>query len=158
MPDTERPYAQIQKESLMTMRACKKLAPCILGKHFVVESDYKPLIPLLGTKNLDILSLRIRRFRLHMDSFQSSITHVPGKELYKADTLSQAPTDSSNSCEKALQEETEFLMEISISHIPGRERILEKYRMAQTEDQTCSRLTIYTYQGVLKKHSIGPDL
>jgi hypothetical protein len=48
----------------------------------------QPLVPLLGTKNLDSMPPRILRFRLRLDRFQFSIGHVPGKELKAGPVMS----------------------------------------------------------------------
>ncbi len=55
MSETERRYAQIEKEALATTWACEKLADYLLGRKFTIESDHKPLIPLLNSKQLDSL-------------------------------------------------------------------------------------------------------
>ena len=64
MSDSEHRYAQIEKEALATTWACGKFSAYILGWHFEIESDHKPLIPLLNSKALDNLLPRILRFRL----------------------------------------------------------------------------------------------
>ena len=87
MSDTEQRYAQVEKESLAITWACEKFSSYILGKTFTIETDHKPLVPLLGTKNLDSLPPRVLRFRLRLSRFQYQITHVPGKQLYTADTI-----------------------------------------------------------------------
>ena len=81
---------------------------------FLIETDHKPLIPLLGTKHLDSLPPRILRFRLRLGRYDYDITHVPGKLLYTAGTLSRAPapTDENDS---RLQEETDAVMELCVS-------------------------------------------
>ena len=81
-------YAQIKKEAVVTTWACEKFSDFILGKQFAIETDHKPLVPLLGVKHLDCLPLRVLRFRLLLDCFDYVIHHVPGKELHTADTLS----------------------------------------------------------------------
>ena len=58
---------------------------------FHCETDHKPLIPLLSTKNLDELPPRIQRFRMRLMRYHFTISHVPGKSLIIADTLSRAP-------------------------------------------------------------------
>ena len=88
MSETERRYAQIEKEALATTWACEKFSDFVLGKHIVLDTDHKPFVPLLGIKDLDQLPPRIVRFRLRLDRFSFDITHIPGKELYTADTLS----------------------------------------------------------------------
>ena len=111
MTETEKRYAQIEKEALAATWACEKFATYILGMKFLIETDHKPLIPLLGTKHLDSLPPQILRFRLHLARFDYSIQHVPGKLLYTADTLSRSPS-SCNQNDAGLQEEAEAVMEI----------------------------------------------
>ena len=52
MSATEQRYAQIEKEALAVTWSCEKFTHYILGRHFSIESDHKPLIPLLSTKEL----------------------------------------------------------------------------------------------------------
>ena len=65
--------------------------------------DHKPLVPLLSKTHLDRLPPCVLHFRLRMMQFDYSISHVPGKLLYMADTLSHAPVDEV----AAFDEETE---------------------------------------------------
>ena len=91
MSETEARYVQIEKEALAITWACEKFHDHILGQNFSIESDHRPLIPLLSTKNLDTMPPRILRFLLRLARFDYTIRHVPGKEVYTADTLSRAP-------------------------------------------------------------------
>ena len=50
MTETEKRYAQIEKEALAATWACEKFATYILGMKFLIETDHKPLVPLLGSK------------------------------------------------------------------------------------------------------------
>ena len=88
---TERRYAQIEKEALATTWACERLADCLIGKRFRVETDHKPLVPILGSKNLEEMSPRIQRLRMRLLRFDFTVSHVPGKSLLTADALSRAP-------------------------------------------------------------------
>ena len=64
MSDTEKRYAQIEKEALATVWACDKFASYIVkGLKFHIETDHKPLVSLLWSKHLDALPPRILRFR-----------------------------------------------------------------------------------------------
>ena len=81
MSDSERRYAQIEKEALTATWACEKFSAYILGRHFEIESDHKPLVPLLNSKALDNLPPRILRFRLRLARYQYTAKHVPGKFL-----------------------------------------------------------------------------
>ena len=55
MSETERRYAQIEKEALALTWACERFSMYLLGRRFQVETDHKPLVPLLGTKYMDTL-------------------------------------------------------------------------------------------------------
>ncbi len=91
LTETEQRYAQIEKEALALTWACEKFASYVLGMRFSIDTDHKPLVPLLSTKHLNDLPARVLRFRLRLDRFDYSIRHVPGKSLYTADTLSRSP-------------------------------------------------------------------
>ena len=89
LTETERRYAQIEKEALAITWSCEKFSDYVLGKEIVIETDHKPLLPLLTTKQLDSLPARVLRFRLRMDRFTYTLQHVPGKDLHTADALSR---------------------------------------------------------------------
>ena len=55
MTETERRYAQIEKEALAATWACEKFSDFVLGKLILLETDHKPLVPLLGIKDLHSL-------------------------------------------------------------------------------------------------------
>ena len=56
--DTEGRYAVIEKEALAAMWACDY----IIGLQFTLETDHKPLVPLLNSKEIAKMSPRIQRF------------------------------------------------------------------------------------------------
>ena len=87
MSETEK-YAQIEKEALAVTWACERFQDYLLGLCFHIETDHKPLVPLLSTKPLDQLPIRMQRFRLRMMRFEYTIMHVPGKQLQIANALS----------------------------------------------------------------------
>ena len=55
MTDIERHYYQIEKEALALIWACEKFQGYVLGKHIDLETDHKPLVPLMSTTSLDSL-------------------------------------------------------------------------------------------------------
>ena len=152
MSDTERRYSQIEKEALALVWSCRKFSNYILGKHIRLETDHKPLIPLLGKANLDSLPPRILRFRLHLSRFDYSISHVPGKLLYTADTLSRAPITSSSDCFDNMDMES-FLHAI-VSSLPLNPDRLEVYRQAQKADPIFPQIIVYCNQGWPGRHRI----
>lgn len=159
MSDTERRYAQIEKEALATTWACEKFADFIIGKHIEIETDHKPLVPLLGSKDLDRLPPRVLRFRLRLDRFSYDITHVPGKELYTADTLSRAPVNNHSTQDLLTQQElAELCMMSTISHLPASDQRVDVYKEAQSNDPTCQEILKYCREGWPNKSQLDPQL
>ena len=94
MTPTETRYAQIEKEALALTWACERSWEYIMGKSVSVETDHKPLVPLLSTHTLDQLPPRIQRFRMRLMRFHfKEIKHVPRK-MYIADALSRLQIQS----------------------------------------------------------------
>lgn len=91
LSEAEKHYAQIEKEALAATWACERLSSYLLGLKFKLETDHKPLVPLLSTKALDELPPRVLRFWPRLLRFTFNIVHVPGKCLMTADVLSRAP-------------------------------------------------------------------
>ena len=158
MTETERRYAQIEKEALATTWACEKFASYILGKSITIETDHKPLVPLLGTKSLDSLPPRVLRFRLRLDRFQYTIIHVPGKQLYIADTLSRAPVSQPTMTDSILEMLAEMAASSYIEHLPASSKTLDKYCQAQNSDLVCSLAKSYCSNGWPHKADIQPNL
>lgn len=159
MSDTEKRYAQIEKEALATTWACEKFSMFILGKHIEIETDHKPLVPLLGVKHLDTLPPRVLRFRLRLDRFNYTISHVPGKELYTADTLSRAPipTGTPEDDHTTLQELAELCVLGTIENLPANNQRLNIYRKEQTIDPVCKTLFKYCENGWPNKGKVDPS-
>ena len=130
----------------------------ILGKRFVIETDHKPLVPLMGTKHLDSLPPRILRFRLRLARFDYSIQHVAGKDLHTADTLSRAPSSSSDKGDTTLEELAELAMEECIAYLPASQNKLQEYRNAQQSDPLCSAIIKFCQAGWPNKHRIDAAL
>ena len=91
--DTQQRYAQIEKELLAVTWACEHFAQYLLGGQPVtVQTDHKPLVPLINTRDLDNVPLRCQRMLMRLLQYHASAVYVPGPRLVVADTLSRAPT------------------------------------------------------------------
>lgn len=87
----EQKYTQIEKEALAVAWAVQRFDEFLRGLQFLIETDHQPLVKLLGSADLDIMSPRVQRFRIRLLPYQFSIRYVPGKFLATADTLSRDP-------------------------------------------------------------------
>ena len=141
---TEKCYVQIEKEALAVTWSCERFSSYIIGKHVQIETDHKPLVPLLSCKPLENLPPRVVRFHLHMMRFDYSITHVPGKLLCTADALSRSPSQEPLSTSQlTLQAKVENYIDAIVAQLPASSDSLLKYRQAQHSDLTCSKVIIY---------------
>ena len=89
MTETEQRYAMIEKEALATTWACEKFDYYLVGRHFEIETDHKPLISVLGEKDLSQLPVRVQRFKLRLMRYDYDIFYTPGKDMFLADSLSR---------------------------------------------------------------------
>eukprot|EP00731_Ephydatia_muelleri_P004100 Em0002g276a len=158
MTETERRYAQIEKEALAVTWACEKFRDYVLGRNFDIETDHKPLVPILSSKQLNSLPPRVLRFRLRLMHYSYSITHVPGKLLYTADTLSRAPTTNSPKDLIPLQEEAEVFIDSAIQCLPTTGEKLKEFSASQASDAVCSQVMKYCQFGWPDKHRVTDDI
>lgn len=149
---TEQRYAQIEKEALATTWACERLSDYLLGKTFHVETDHKPLVPLLGSKNLDEMPPRIQRLRLRLLKYQFTISHVPGKNLVLADTLSRAPLKADQG--RFMQEEIDLYVDSILAQLPASDKRLQEIKVRQEEDEVCRKLAEYCEDSWPDRHRL----
>lgn len=156
MSETEQRYSQIEKEALGIVWACEKFKEYVLGKHIGIETDHKPLVPLLSTANLTNLPPRVLRFRLRLSRFSYGITHVPGKLLYTADTLSRAPTTQVTA--EGEEVAMESFVQAILSSLPASEARLKEYSKGQEEDGVCSKLIRFCQSEWPNRSEISQEL
>ena len=157
MTPTEQRYAQIEKEALAFTWACEWFSSYLTGLQFHIHTDHKPLVPLFSTKHLEELPIRVQRFRLRMMRFTFTISHVPGKDLIIADSLSRAPVDEPVEADMMLEEETRAFIDVVMRSLPETDQLLEKIKQHQGSDQTCLELLEYCRSSWPEKGSlIGP--
>ena len=141
---TERRYAQIEKEALALTWACERFSDYLIGKHFVIETDHKPLVPLLSTTPLNSVPPRVLRFRLRLLRYDFSIVHIPGKDHIIADALSRSPSSCVLSMDEVtLLDEAEYYVNETLAYLPASDARLEEIRKHQAADPTCQALFQY---------------
>lgn len=82
----ERNYSTIERELLAILDCTKHFRPYLFGQHFKIETDHAPLVWLSKIKEPNS---RLIRWKLKLDEFDFSISHVTGRTNCVADALSR---------------------------------------------------------------------
>ena len=141
---TESRYTQIKKEALAITYACERFQEYLIGKSFHIHTDHKPLVPIFSTKRLEELPLRVQRFRLRLLRFCFTTSHIPGKGLTTADTLSRAPLQSLTPADTQLRDDCAVYVALEIANLPATE---SRIREALKQDEICQLLIRYCENG-----------
>ena len=90
MTQTEHSYAQIEKELLAIVYACKKFDQYIFGRsNVIVQSDHKQLETIFK-KPIHSSPKRLQRMRLRLQNYDVQVEYKKGETMFLADTLSRA--------------------------------------------------------------------
>lgn len=159
LSNAEKNYAQIEKEALAATWACERLSSYLLGLKFRLETDHKPLVPLLSSKALDELPPRVLRFRLRLLRFTYDVVHVPGKCLITADTLSRAPVQHTLTQEEEDNErDVKVFVDMIVQSLPATEARLKVIEEKQKADPICAKLIRYCETEWPQKIDLPPEL
>jgi len=86
---TEKNYATIEKECLAIVWTVRKFRHYLVGAHFVICTDHKPLEWLEFSKTSKACSQRLQRWSLKLRAFDFDIIYLPGSTNLNADALSR---------------------------------------------------------------------
>ena len=126
--------------------ASERFQTYLMGKEYTLITDHKPLVVLLGNKNLEDLPPRILRFRWRLIRYNYNVQFLPGKEIYTADALSRAPVSEDSQQDESIQETAVFVEQV-ISHLPATDMRLEQVRCQQQDDEICRQIRQYVNEG-----------
>ena len=89
----ERNYSQLDREALAVIFGVTKFKQYLLGRHFTLMTDHKPLVSLFDPKKSvpQLSSARVKRWPLLLAAYDFDIELIPGKENCAADFLSRKP-------------------------------------------------------------------
>ncbi|XP_033637865.1 uncharacterized protein K02A2.6-like [Asterias rubens] len=89
----ERNYSQLDKEGLAMVFGVKKFHQYVYGRKFVISTDHKPLLGLLGEGRMipPMASSRIQRWALTLSAYDYQLVYKPGSLNGNADALSRLP-------------------------------------------------------------------
>ena len=137
-------YAQIDREALAIVFGVQKFRQFLLGRHFVLLTDHKPLITLFGeNRSIPLMaSARIMRWALILSAYTYTVEHIPGKENLCADYLSRAPLKN------AEKQEYDAPTEVLLLEETGYKPLSAKVIATETrKDQLLARAYEMTLEG-----------
>lgn len=151
LSNTEKNYAQIEKELLSIVHGCMRFDQYVYGREVTIQTDHKPLENIFR-KPLLSAPKRLQRMLLHLQKFNLKIVYKPGKELFIADTLSCAfvpneQTSETKTCDVYAVEQEEYLIKVieEIDMVEFLPITTERLADLREKTETC-------YQGRLARH------
>lgn len=87
----ERKYATIEKECLAIVWAVRKFRHYLIGAHFTLETDHKPLEWLESARASQARSQRLERWSLELRAYEFTVVYKRGEANQNADALSRRP-------------------------------------------------------------------
>lgn len=155
LTDSEKRYAQIEKECLASVWACEKFHRYICGHSQVtLITDHKPLVPLINSKDLDEVPLRCQRLLMRLMKYDVKAEHTPGKNMHVSDALSRSPIQKSDT---STEEDVELYVRAVESTWPASEGKKQDIRKVANEDPVLRSAIVYTLTGWPKYEKDVPD-
>ncbi|CAB0030630.1 unnamed protein product [Trichogramma brassicae] len=139
---SERGYAVIHKEALAIYWSCKKFYQYLLGRHFELYCDHKPLMAIFGEKRdiPQMIAGQLQRWACFLSGFDYTFNYVKGKDNGGADGLSRLPITSQESEEP----EIDYVRFIIEDKLPVDHAQIKK---ATRTDPILSQVFMYTRDG-----------
>jgi len=161
LSDTEKRYAQVEKEALASTWACEKFNRYLEGlEDFELRTDHRPLVSILGSKAIGDLTPRLQRFRMRLRCYRYHVTYVPGKYLYAADHLSRSPHSGELSSEQDVldDESVNYSINAILDDLPMSDCRLQEIRDLQAADKTTQEVIRYVQNGWPPREDLSADV
>ena len=146
---SERNYAQIEKEALSIIFGIMKFHQYLYGRKFLLVTDHKPLVTILGPKRgiPTLAAARLQRWAILLSAYQYDIEYRSTAKHANADCLSRLPLQ----IEKP--EDVDEVRLVNILQIESLPLSAEQIRKATRADPVLSRVLEYTLKDWLEERS-----
>lgn len=129
---SERRYAQIEKEYLVIVFACKRFSLYLYRREkIIVEPDHKPL-QAISKKSVFAAPCRLQRNVLRLQRYSLDVQCKPGSQMYIIDHLSRAYLPNQEEQDEDFQE---FALEVQTLNLFDALLVSSK-RLAQLQKAT----------------------
>lgn len=151
LTDSERNYAQIEKEALGIIYGVKKFHKYLYGRKFELLTDHQPLTTIFGPKTgvPTLAALRLQRWALILMAYDYTIHYRRSRDHANADMLSRFPVDD---CKTASELTINYFSLVDELPVSAKD-ISEQTR----KDPIMSRVYHYVING-WPNHSDDPDI
>ena len=144
LTNTKRKYDQIKKECLAVAWACEKFSRYLVGlESFQLETDHKPLVPLINTKHLNETPVSCQRMLMRLMRLNPECVYVPDKQMTVADALSRKPLGDTTE-DNSLEEDIKLHVDNVMSNQPMTDTRLQQIRDHMREDPVLRAAIVYT--------------
>lgn len=143
LTETQKRYAQIEKETLAIVFGCTKFHQYIFGKSFTIETDHKPLEAIFK-KSLDKCPARLQRMRLRLQPYDFCLKYRPGKELLLADALSRSFMEDAYD---SFEGDIEVHVDVILQNIPMSNNKMKTFQIETEKDEEMKILKKYITDG-----------
>ena len=142
LPKTERGYAHIEKLSLVY--GVKKYHQYLYGWKFLLVTDHKPLLTILGPKKQlpTLAAAQLQRWAVLLSAYQYDIEFRATEKHCNADGFSRLPVPPTQPKQDVAPESVFNLMQIASLPVDA-----ETLRRATGEDRVLSRVLTYVQRG-----------
>ncbi len=145
MTQSERNYAQIEKEALALIFGVKKFHQFLYGRPFTLVTDHQPLTAVLGSKRglPTVAAARLQRWAILLSAYQYDLEFRPTGAHGNADAFSRLPLPTCGPEDDCSVLATIF----SLSQIDMLPVDADQLRRATAADPVLSKVMSYTQHG-----------
>ena len=144
LTQAEKGYAQLEKEALSLVYGVKKFHQYLFGKKFVLVTDHKPLLTILGPKKglPTLAAARLQRWAILLSAYQYDIEYRSTTAHSNADGFSRLPLQGQEIVKHLSSESMFNLSQIEFLPIDA-----DKLRRATQTDPVLSKVRQYMLSG-----------
>ena len=154
---TEKRYHNIEIEMLALTWGIEKMNMYVHGlPHFKVQTDHKPLIPIINNKPINEMSVRIQRMRIRLLKYSFTAEYVKGEDMEDADALSRQPHEQPTEQDEIAEQEITTHIATVIKSMPASDERIQDIIDSTTRDSELIELIEIISKGWPEKKNQCP--